>query len=156
MKQPKLYMLIGVPGSGKSTWVNNQYWASDCVIASTDYFVEKYAHETGRTYTEVFQEYMPTAVELMATQVATARENRRDIIWDQTSTTIATRKKKFNMLPDYYAIAVVFKTPDPKLLAKRLASRKGKEIPPDVLQRMIDGWEPPTEEEGFQEIWYAS
>lgn len=158
MKQPKLYMLIGVPGSGKSSWVLNQYWAGDCTVASTDYFVEKYAHETGKTYTEVFQEYMPTAVELMARQVATARDNRRDIIWDQTSTTVATRKKKFNMLPDYYAIAVVFRTPQREDLDNRLRarSRSGKVIPDDVLDKMITGFEMPTLEEGFKEIWYAS
>jgi hypothetical protein len=26
-------------------------------------------------------------------------------------------------------------------------------IPSDVLQSMIDGWEEPTEDEGFKEIW---
>ena len=30
---PKLYMLVGVPGSGKSTWVKNQeFWMYDCLI----------------------------------------------------------------------------------------------------------------------------
>jgi predicted kinase len=158
MKQPKLYMLIGVPGSGKSSWVRNQYWAGDCTIVSTDYFVEKYAHETSKTYMEVFDEYMPIAVQLMARQVETARENRRDIIWDQTSTTVATRKKKFNMLPDYYAIAVVFRTPQREDLDNRLRSRSrnGKVIPDDVIEKMIAGFEMPTIEEGFKEIWYAS
>ena len=41
----KLYVLIGVPGSGKSTWIKNQEWAKDCVVVSTDEFVEDYAKE---------------------------------------------------------------------------------------------------------------
>ena len=101
---------------------------------------------------------MPIAVQLMARQVETARENRRDIIWDQTSTTVATRKKKFNMLPDYYAIAVVFRTPQREDLDNRLRSRSrnGKVIPDDVIEKLIAGFEMPTLEEGFKEIWYAS
>jgi len=150
---PKLYMLVGVPGSGKSTWVKNQEWAKDCTIVSTDKYVEEWAETVGKTYTEVFEEYMPVAVAKMAGAVNGARSVGKDIIWDQTSTTIATRAKKFRMLPEYYAIAVVFRIPEPEELQKRLASRPGKVIPSDVLALMIDGWEEPTEEEGFNEIW---
>jgi predicted kinase len=153
MNKPKLYMLVGVPGSGKSTWVKNQDWAKDCAYISTDKYVEEWAEIVGKTYAEVFQEYMPVAVARMAGAVNGARDAGKDIIWDQTSTTIATRAKKIRMLPDYYAIAVVFPTPESEELQKRLASRTGKVIPSKVLQSMIDGWEEPTEDEGFNEIW---
>lgn len=151
----KLYVLVGVPGSGKSTWVQNQDWATDIPVVSTDRFVEAYAKEQGKTYSEVFEEYMPIAVKLMANQVLICQANKLDIIWDQTSTTLASRKRKFNMLPDYYAIAVVFPTPEKDELAKRLASRPGKEIPDSVMESMINDFEMPTEEEGFKEIWYV-
>jgi predicted kinase len=154
-EKPKLYMLVGVPGSGKSTWVENQNWAKDCAVISTDRWVELEAERTGKTYSEIFQEYMPKAVEMMAIQVELARDKGLDIIWDQTSTTIHTRAKKFRMLPEYYAIAVVFRIPEPDELQKRLASRPGKVIPSEVLQSMIDRWEEPTEDEGFKEIWRA-
>jgi predicted kinase len=98
---------------------------------------------------------MPTAVDLMAQQVVRAREHGHTVIWDQTSTTVKSRVRKFNMLPDYEHIAVVFRTPEKDVLKERLASRPGKEIPWDVVQGMIDGWEEPTEEEGFKEIWYV-
>lgn len=152
---PKCYQLVGVPGSGKSTWVKNQEWAKDCVIVSTDEFVEDYAKEVGSTYSEVFEGYMPTAVKLMADKVVRAREQGSDIIWDQTSTTIASRLKKFNMLPDYEHIAIVFKTPDASELQRRLNSRPGKTIPELVMQSMIDKFDVPTEDEGFKEIWFA-
>lgn len=154
MNKPKLYMLVGVPGSGKSTWFKNQeFWMSDVAYVSTDMLVEMEAERVGKSYTEIFQEYMPKAVELMAHQVELARDKGMDIIWDQTSTTIATRAKKFRMLPDYYAIAVVFRTPKMEELQKRLASRPGKVIPLEVLDNMIANWEEPTLEEGFKEIW---
>lgn len=152
---PKCYQLIGVPGSGKTTWVNNQTWAMPCAIISTDKWVEIYAQEVGKTYTDVFTDFMPTAVELMAKEVVNARQMGRDIIWDQTSTTIKSRLKKFNMLPDYEHIAVVFRTPDHNELMRRLFSRPGKDIPDHVIASMIANWEDPTEEEGFKEIWYA-
>lgn len=153
---PKCYQLIGVPGSGKTTWVNNQDWALPYAKVSTDKWVEIYSQEVGRTYSEVFANFMPTAVELMAKEVVVAREMGRDIIWDQTSTTVKSRAKKFNMLPDYYHIAVVFKTPEHTELMRRLMSRPGKEIPDHVIASMIASWENPTEEEGFKEIWYAT
>jgi predicted kinase len=154
-KQPKLYVLVGVPGSGKSTWVANQDWAKDCVYVSTDTHVEAYAKTVGKTYSEVFLDYMPTAVDLMSQQVVDARDHNQDIIWDQTSTTVASRRRKFNMLPDYYAIAVVFKCPDADELTRRLLSRPGKLIPVDVIHNMITNFDVPSEDEGFDEIWYT-
>jgi predicted kinase len=151
----KLYVLVGVPASGKSTWVHDQIWTLGLTIVSTDAFVEDYARSQGKTYSEVFDEYMPTAVELMAEQVVRARELGHDIIWDQTSTTIATRARKLRMLPDYYAIAIVFRTPDRDTLDRRLISRPGKSIPRHVVDNMINNWEEPTEDEGFKEIWYT-
>jgi predicted kinase len=152
---PKVYVLVGVPGSGKSTWVDSQDWALPCARVSTDKWVEIYANEVGRTYSEVFVDFMPTAVDLMAKEVVAARETGRDIIWDQTSTTVKSRAKKFAMLPDYDHIAVVFKTPDHKELMRRLSNRAGKEIPDHVIASMIASWEDPTEDEGFKEIWFA-
>lgn len=150
-----VYVLVGVPGSGKSTWIRNQDWARDCVVVSTDAFVEQEAERQGRTYNEVFHDYMPTAVKLMADQVVEAREAGQDIVWDQTSTTVASRRKKFNMLPNYHAVAVVFPTPEPAELERRLAARPGKTIPWNVMQGMISGLKAPTEAEGFDGIWYA-
>ena len=152
---PKCYQLVGVPASGKSTWMDNQDWALTCARVSTDKWVEIYAKEVGRTYSEVFADFMPTAVDLMAKEVVVAREMNRDIIWDQTSTTVKSRAKKFAMLPDYEHIAVVFKTPEHTELMRRLMSRPGKEIPDHVIASMIASWEEPTLEEGFSQIWYA-
>jgi predicted kinase len=152
---PKLYVLVGVPGSGKSTWVTNQQWTEGCAIVSTDGYVEAYAQLVGKTYSDVFSHYMPVAVAHMADAIRDARDCGVDIIWDQTSTTIASRLKKFRMLPDYYKIAVVFRTPDTETLKRRLDSRPGKVVPHDVVEKMIEGWEEPTTDEGFDEIWYA-
>jgi predicted kinase len=148
----KCYQLIGVPCAGKSTWIKNQNWVKDFVVVSTDEFVEDYAKEVGSTYNDVFDDYMPTAVKLMADKVVRAREAGKDIIWDQTSVSIKSRKRKFNMLPDYEHIAVVFPTPDEHELSRRLDSRPGKTIPDFVMRSMVENFDVPTLDEGFSEI----
>jgi len=152
---PKMYVLVGVPGSGKSTWATNQEWFKDCAYISTDKIVERYARFRKKTYSEVFGLYMPRAVNFMIKQLNKAKERGVDIVWDQTSTTIESRARKFRLCPDHYAIAVVFKTPERTELDRRLANRPGKEIPVQVVNDMINRWEDPTEEEGFKEVWYT-
>jgi predicted kinase len=151
----RCYQLIGVPGSGKSTWIAQQEWARDCSIVSTDHWIEVFARELGRTYSEVFDLFMPAAVRAMSAQVSLAQQQGRDIVWDQTSVSVASRAKKFAALPNYEHVAVVFATPEPAELARRLAQRPGKTIPDSVMQNMINTFELPTESEGYREIWYA-
>lgn len=151
---PKAYILVGVPGSGKSTWIAKAPvdW-NNTIVASTDNYIDKIAKEQGKTYSEVFKDNMSRAVYEMARAVRRAVEAGQDIIWDQTSTTIGSRKKKFNMLPEEYeVIAVVFPTPEKEELARRLGSREGKVLPDYVMKQMIDGWQEPSEAEGFAKI----
>jgi predicted kinase len=147
--------MVGVPGSGKSTWIKNQDWAKDCVIVSTDDYVERFARRMGKTYSEVFDTVMKRAIRLMMRRVRWAHERNLDVIWDQTSTTLVSRRRKFSALFDYDHIAVVFRTPNRDELDVRLSGRPGKHIPKRVIDSMIAGWDEPTEEEGFTEIWYA-
>lgn len=152
-----LYVLVGVPGSGKSTWIAHQSFDWDnSVIVSTDNFVEQYARSVGKTYNEVFQEYMPTAVEKMAAQARTAFDKNKIVIWDQTSTTVKTRARKLRMAPKHYKkIAVVFETPPPAIHEKFL-DRPGKSIPTEVMRNMINHFEYPTLEEGFDQVIKAT
>ena len=153
---PTCYMLIGIPGSGKSTWITTQPFAwNKTVIASTDVFVDMEAKKQNKTYSEIFKETMPGAVSFMAKTVVNAVKTNKDIIWDQTSCTKVTRANKFRMLPGYTVVGVVFRTPDQTELMRRLASRPGKEIPNQVLQSMIDSWEEPVKAEGFDKIIYV-
>ena len=119
-----LYILVGVPGSGKSTWISQQEWPEDTAFISTDKFVESFAASIGKTYSEVFDEYMSVAVNLMAEEVLEAKRAGRTIVWDQTSTTVKARKKKILMLPEYHKIAVILPTPEATELNRRLKSRR--------------------------------
>jgi predicted kinase len=151
MNKPSVYMLIGVPGSGKSTYVG-ELEASNFVYVSSDYFIDKFACRMGKTYDEVFKEVAPRAMRLMNRRVQTARRNQRTIVWDQTNTSRKSRAKKLLQLSEYNKIAVFFETPPDVVLDKRLASRPGKEIPDYVMRTMKENLEYPTLEEGFDVI----
>lgn len=152
---PTCFMLIGVPGSGKTTWISKQPFDwSKTVIASTDAYIEHLAHQQAKTYSEVFKDNMPDAVSYMVDVVVDAVNSKQDIVWDQTSISTYTRAKKFKMLPGYTVIGVVFRTPKQYELTKRLNSRLGKIIPIEVVNQMIASWEEPTLTEGFDRIIY--
>jgi predicted kinase len=151
--KPTAYILIGVPGSGKSTWYNrNREFMAGAVYVSSDRMVQQEADRQGRTYDDVHPEYINTAVEMMLAVAVNAIDQGRDIVWDQTNPTAKVRRKKIDMLRGYHRIAVVFPTPDPEEHQRRL-SRPGKTIPSHILRSQCEHFTVPTLEEGFDEIW---
>jgi len=147
-------MLIGIPASGKSTWVKTYLEAAenpdDWVVVSSDNYIEKKALIDGKTYTEVFTKYAPDAERACAATVEFAVENELNIIWDQTNLRKNVRKKRLKMIPESYSKYFLYqKAPPFDELRERLDSRPGKEIPFDVLVKMIETAEPPTLDEGF-------
>lgn len=152
---PTLYMLIGVPGSGKSFFIKNFLLNKfpNIVVVSTDNYIEQLAKQQGKTYNDVFKSSIDSATKNLDQQVKQAVSKNYDIAWDQTNTSKGARRKKLAMIPDSYKkIAVVFPTPEQDELQRRLASRPGKEIPPEVVSNMIKSLQMPSEDEGFDEI----
>lgn len=150
--KPTAYILVGVPGAGKTTWVETQHIVTDFVYVSSDFYVESEANRRNTTYSEVFDSIVDTAISNMLDDVEWATSLKKNVIWDQTSTTRKSRAKKFKYFEGYKVVAVVFKMPDEKELQRRLDSRKGKCIPKEVVSTMISQLEMPTLDEGFDEI----
>lgn len=153
---PKLYMLIGVPGSGKSTWLKYMGLDRETVL-STDDKIEAAAAAQGKTYNDVFKAEIAAAEKQMYKDAAEAFAADRTVIWDQTNITAKTRKKKLAIVPEHYdVVAVYFATPDDTELNRRLANRPGKTIPANIVMGMKSQLEEPTHDEGFVEIIYAN
>lgn len=151
---PTFYMLAGVPGSGKSTWIRNQPfdWNNTSVI-STDAIIDQRAEAQGKTYSQVFQHEIKSATAEMNQNLRDAVTAGRDIVWDQTNVTSAARAKKLAQVPDsYHKVAVFFSTPHEAELRKRLGSRPGKTIPWNIVQGMASQLEKPTPAEGFDRV----
>ncbi len=149
---PKLFMMIGVPGAGKSTWLSKQD-LSNAVILSTDNYVEHFAQLNNTTYTDIFKKVIGEATRLMKEDLRKAILDQKDLFWDQTNLTAKTRESKLAQIPrNYERVAVFFPTPDDHELRKRLASRPGKTIPANVVLGMKSQLEMPTLTEEFDEI----
>lgn len=149
---PKFYMMIGVPASGKSTWIKHQN-SKGHMVASSDDYIERQAEQQGKTYSEVFKSTIKAATQHAHNTAKKAFELNLDLIWDQTNINKKSRAAKLAMVPDHYEkIAVVFSTPSAQEHKNRLASRPGKSIPYNIIQGMIASFEPPDKDEGFDKI----
>lgn len=157
---PKLYVLVGLPGSGKSTYVKNQLLPSlgeKVFIYSTDRYIEEEAASRGQTYSEGFSLYIEDATSVMNHSLDVCVKERRDIIWDQTNLTAKKRAKILNKIPDVYEKnCVLFKLPKTKEqwdeLYRRLNSRPGKIISKYVIKSMFDSYKEPSIDEGFNNV----
>ena len=153
--QPIAYVLVGLPGSGKSTWMRGVNQNGDFVIVSSDDEIEKHAKDRGLTYSDVFDSYVKTATSLMNAKFKEAVAANQNIIWDQTNMTSKKRKGILQQIPrGYRKIAVVFQIDDQEL-ERRLTKREqdeGKAIPKHIIYSMAKSFEMPTTAEGFDQI----
>ena len=148
---PKLWMLVGVPAAGKSTWIKRH--DSNIMVASSDAYLDRIAASQGKTYNDVFADNIKAANQYAHHVAEQAFGLGLDLIWDQTNLNRKSRASKLAMVPDHYEkIAVYFPTPDQTEHERRLANRPGKVIPHNILMGMIRGLEKPTQAEGFDEI----
>jgi predicted kinase len=150
---PTIYMLIGVPASGKSTW--REKFKGDALVISSDDLIEAYAADHDMTYNEVFKEQIKIATAVVKNEAQKAFVADQDVIWDQTNLTKKSRASKLAMVPEHYRkTAVFFATPLEEEWQRRLNSRPGKSIPSYILDSMVEMLEMPEQDEGWHIIEY--
>lgn len=156
-ERPEILVLIGVPGSGKSTWTDKHRASSDkeYVVVSSDAVLDQIAAEKGLKYSDVHKDYIGLATGKAKAAFRAAIESRSNIIFDQTNVSKKKRRGILQQLPkEYDKVAVVFQTED-KEVERRLKARAeqtGKHIPDFVMKDMYSRWEAPTRDEGFDRI----
>jgi len=153
-KQKEIILLIGLPASGKSTYISKMKGKYD--IVSNDLYVEKIAKKMKITYTEAFDKInRDDTLGNTRKEFDKAISKGRSVIIDNTNMNKKERSYFVNNAPkDYKRIAIIFKVNDSEL-KKRLEKRgkeTGKIIPDEVIKKMKSKYEPPTKEEGFDEI----
>ena len=158
---PKCIILVGVPASGKSTWHRNRYGEYPMPVASTDKIIEEVAANYGMTYDEGFKGLIQFAEIIMWRQITSCLMGGRNFIIDRTNLSVKSRKKFIDKLKlhKYDIECVVFPMPGTEKLPteewnRRLDSRRGKTIPQEALDRMIDSYEIPLMSEGFNKITF--
>lgn len=147
---PVVYMLVGLPGSGKSTYRNTEEM-NHMKYVSSDAYIEKWAAERNKTYNEIFKESASVAATYLNEDVEWLTKRDCSFIWDQTNLTAKVRKKKLAKIPpNYRKVAIVFQTDLVECL-KRNAKRY-RSIPEEVIVSMHKTFEEPTLDEGFDLI----
>lgn len=159
--KPVAVMLVGLPGSGKSTWTNSITTGPlrDAVLISTDNHIESSATSVGKTYGEVFKDQIGPATEQMKAQLNAAIAEKKNIVWDQTNLTVKSRKPKIQQLTQagYEVIAVTFELDAEELMFRQQKRRAdtGKFIPMHIVDSMKASYEKPTTAEGFTRVTEA-
>ena len=157
---PEIIVMIGLPGSGKSTWRDNMIANSPdkYVIVSSDDELERMADHEGISYDEAWKKYIGKSTAISKQKFREAVNKGENIIWDQTNLSPKKRRGILNQVPkSYKKTAVAFEVTTAEL-NQRLAKREqetGKHIPPHVIKGMAKTYRPPTKEEGFDNVIFA-
>lgn len=158
-----MYILVGPPGSGKSTWIEKEF-QGECSIISTDDIIQAVADSEGKTYNEIFSKYIKVAEKLMWEEFdKVVSEGTRypwsyPVVIDRTNMNRKSRARFFERLRNFhkghpYKIhAIVFPKPEDEEYERRLNSRPGKTIPWEVINGMLAAFQMPTTDEGFASV----
>lgn len=156
-EQPEIYVLIGLPGSGKSTWTQRKLASSGKAFAviSSDNHLEAMAKKEGIGYSEAWKKYIGEATGRMKQDFRDAVAAGQNIIWDQTNLSKKKRRGILQQVPAHYIkVAVDFNVEDRELM-RRLADRAektGKHIPETTIKEMGKTYQAPSKDEGFDKI----
>lgn len=153
-RTPEVVFLIGLPGSGKSSYIKKQFdnerHFRKYAVCSTDYYIETMAAIKGKKYHEIFEEFYPEAEKNFFEHIDVAVKNNVSIFIDRTNVSASDRKMVLDKIPSHYIKrAVVFHLPQDELKKRLLhrAETTGKVITDEVLERIIAKYEHPTYQE---------
>jgi predicted kinase len=150
-----VYILVGVPGSGKSTWLHKNQLELNILSLSSDEVINTIGDIFGYNYDEIFNDVVGFANRVFLDFVdkySTDETLDMNIALDRTNMSKKTRSPFLKKFKDFRKVAVVFPTPEKEEWDRRLNSRPGKTIPKYVLESMARNFEMPTLEEGFDEV----
>lgn len=151
--KPKFIMLVGIPGSGKTTYATILTLVTDAIHLSSDGIrAELYGDEaTQGNPSEVF--------EIMHKRTLEALASGFDVIYDATNITRKDRASIISKLPEHVRIEChVMQTPI-EICIKRDFERT-RSVGKHVIDRMFKRFQAPEYDEGFDSIayvedWYA-
>lgn len=152
-KIPVLFLLMGLPGSGKSTLANELYVGRDteskpAIFSSDALRLEMFGDEDDQEHNEeVFNE--------LRNRIKASLRDGNDVIYDATN---ISKKRRIAFIKDIgklscFKVCISVMTPYDFCLK----SNKNRErvAPEDVVNRMYLNWNPPSFDEGFDDVVLA-
>lgn len=163
MKMHKLEVLVGLPGSGKSTrlnFVDDPEFGDTVFVYSTDAGIESAAKALGMSYNDAFDGFIGPATKEMNARLDVALRMGVDVYWDQTNMSSKKRKGILSKFPKTYRKECWCIRPpqtdeewgdlDDRLLNRQ--AETGKFIPHHIIEAMADSYVEPELDEGFDKI----
>lgn len=140
-------MLVGAPASGKSTYAKKISGGSVPIVSSDSIRAVLYGDESIQgNPQEVFKEVYATILSYVL--------KNQDVIFDATNLKIKDRKRFIDYFKKYNNVSILAFVIDcftfEELSARN--SQRNRQVPEEVLQRMLKSYQEPTLDEGFQKI----
>lgn len=148
----EVIMLIGLPCSGKSTWITENEKDGDFII-SRDSIIEKAFPDL--TYNEAFVKIDQNLVNIELDRQFSLTKDKERVIIDMTNLSRKSRRKRLSRFSKFKKTAIVFLTSMSEI-EKRNTNREGKFIEINVYDRMIKSFYPPMFDEFDEIIWKLS
>ena len=148
-----LYITVGLPGSGKSTYVKNFIKDKDIEYLSSDELRAIYGKdETDQSVTSiVFGHIKKTVDEFL--------KDGKNVLVDATSVNRKERSDYINTAKKYGAkvVAIVFKMDRQGLIErnKKRGEQGGRVVPDWVIDKMLNKFAEPSYDEGIDVIIYV-
>lgn len=140
MTQPHIILTVGLPCSGKSTYVKQHY--PDHTIISSDLFIEAEADRLGKTYNEVFSEKTKEAEKWFNETFDYCLSKKQDIIIDRTNLSQKTRRKYIDKAKSNgYRVSIIVVEASKKLHKKFIEQRSNKTVPESIMFAMASAYE---------------
>lgn len=144
--KPILYMTVGLPGSGKSHWCNKHKDELNAVVHSSDAIREELGDVNDQSKNaEVF--------EILHKRIKDDLRSGKNVIYDATN---LSRKRRIHFMQHELRdiscekVCILFATPYEMCLARNFA--RDRQVPEEVLVRMIKSFETPWFSEGWDDI----
>ena len=145
-----LYLMCGVPGCGKSTFLKNKIKNNNSVIISRDAIRFSIVKPD-----EEYFSHEDEVLEIFWNQINEALAANKTVYVDQTSLTPRARKWLLQHITGYEHANLIWIDEDLETCLERNEMRKGTRayVPRGVIRRMFSQFIEPSLEEGFYRIF---
>lgn len=143
--KPTLYVLCGLPGSGKSTWTEHHKDKLNAIIHSSDAIRAELGDVNDQSKNEL-------VFNILHRRTKEDLFNGTNVIYDATNLTFKSRRHILNQFRhiDAKKVCILFACPWELCLARNYA--RDRQVPEYAMTRMYKNFQTPTIYEGFDDV----